>query len=52
MSHEADILAALRENLEAAERALAADDWATLRALAEQEARFMDCWRACLEVKQ
>jgi hypothetical protein len=46
MGIEAETLALLRENLEAAQRALAADDKVALRALAEQEARLMDVLRA------
>lgn len=40
----------LTENLKAAERALAAGDMVALRALAEQEARYMDSLRACWSV--
>lgn len=43
---EAEIMAALKANLEAAEAALARNDWVALRALAEQEARYMDELRA------
>lgn len=46
MIAEADIMAALEANLEAAEAALGREDWVALRALAEQEARYMDELRA------
>lgn len=50
MTAEAEIWQALQENLEAAERALAANDMVALRALAEQEARYMDELRACWSI--
>lgn len=46
MNTEAEIVAALRRNLEAGQRALAAGDMVTYRALAEQESRWMDELRA------
>lgn len=46
MSTEAEIRTALEANLLAASHALAREDWVALRALAEQEARYMDILRA------
>lgn len=43
---EQDVLHQLRDNQEAALRALNADDMAAYRALAEQEARLMDTLKA------
>jgi hypothetical protein len=43
---EQEVHKALSENLASAEAALARDDWAAVRALAEQEARLMDSLRA------
>lgn len=42
MSIEQEIVGKLRVNLEAADRAIAAEDWVAYRALAEQEARYVD----------
>lgn len=42
MTTEAETLAALRANQEAARRALDADDMTALRALAEQERRYIE----------
>jgi hypothetical protein len=47
MTLEAEIVAALRENLDSALAALRRHDEPALRALAEQEARLMDSLRAC-----
>lgn len=51
MTAEEEIYAALKENLESAEAALARDDWPAVRALAEQAARLMDSLRACWKQK-
>lgn len=45
-----EIAQALRENIDAALRAMAAHDTVALKALAEQEARYMDELRACWSV--
>lgn len=46
MTPEEEVHQALTENLASAEAALARNDWAAVRALAEQEARLMDSLRA------
>lgn len=46
MTAEQEVHAALTANLKSAEDAMARDDWPTVRALAEQEARLMDSLRA------
>lgn len=42
MTIEREIVQKLRANLESAERCLVANDFVALKALAEQEARYMD----------
>jgi hypothetical protein len=51
MTPEQEVHKALRENLVSAEAALARGDWPALRALAEQEARYMDTLRAMWSVQ-